>query len=256
MRTLFYTCADKLYSHWIPLYCLSLLMYNDNIDIEIGMEGELDKEERFCVDYLRSEYPTSKIIIHENLFTVNGGVAFFNGKRMLINTVRFLSVPSIKDDYVYIGDIDILCMEKNISDQHISHMKMNGCKYSNILRPTDKSRMTGLHFSEYDSYYPLPYIDDMNLLMNDEQLLKIMVERRGLIIDNDTTFRPVHGIHFSKNRPTVCGSDKIPGWGAETYRKEWNVFSNTVQYKVIYEHIDEQIKTMIRKLEEYYYTTK
>lgn len=112
--------------------------------------------------------------------------------------------------------------------------------------------MTGLHFSEYDAYYPIPTIDGINLLGNDEQILKILVERKGLHIDENTTFRPVHGIHFSKNRPTVKGDGKIPGWGADKYRKEWEMFSNTDQYKFVYENTDESIKMMIKMLSDYY----
>ena len=108
MRTLIYTCADKKYSHWIPLYCLAMLYNNKDIDIEIGMEGILDDNERTCIKYLREQYPQSRIVITENLFTVYNNRARFNGSDMLINTVRFLSTPTIHDEYVYIGDIDIL----------------------------------------------------------------------------------------------------------------------------------------------------
>lgn len=252
MRTLIYTCADKKYSHWIPLYCLAMLSNNKDIDIEIGMEGTLDDNERTCIKYLREQYPQSRIVITENLFTVHNNRANFNGSDMLINTVRFLSVPTIHDEYVYIGDIDILCMDTDITKQHISHMNECGCRYSNILRPTEKSRMTGLHFSEYDAYYPIPSVDGINLLGNDEQILRILVERKGLHIDENTLFRPVHGIHFSKNRPTVDGDGKLPGWGAEKYRKEWERFSNTEQYKFVYENTDESIKAMIEMLNAYY----
>lgn len=252
MRTLVYTCADKEYACWIPLYCLGMLMNNTNIDIEIGIEGTISEDIQQCLKMLRLWYPDSQILIKENFFERVGNLALINGKKTTFNTVRFITQPIIKADYVYIGDIDIICMEKNIFQQHIDHMNSLGLVYSNIVRKNDKTHLSGLHFSKYDAYYPLPNFSNLNLLINDEIILKKIVELKGHKIDYNTTFRPVHGIHFSKNRPTVKGNDKIPGWDAEPWKTQWSIFSKNEMYIKTYKLLNGYIKNMIKQLDEFY----
>jgi len=40
-------------------------------------------------------------------------------------------------------------------------------------------------------------------------------------VDLKRTFRPVHGIHMSLNRPNPGGTNNIPGWGADKWKEEW-----------------------------------
>ena len=131
-------------------------------------------------------------------------------------------------------------------------MKKLGINYSNIIRPNDPSRMSGLHFSKWDSYYPIPDLSKINLFDNDEKILKQIVEMKGEMICNTTKFRPVHGIHFSKNRPTVAGDGRIPGWGAQYYRERWSKFVETDEYKFVFPLLDKFVRQQIAKLEDYY----
>ena len=252
MRTLVYTCADKEYACWIPLYCLGMLMNNNDIDIEIGIEGTISKDTQECLKMLRLWYPDSQILIKENFFERVGNLALINGKKTLFNTVRFITQPIIKADYVYIGDIDIICMESNIFQQHIDHMNSLGLVYSNIVRKKDPTHFSGLHFSKYNAYYPLPDMSKLNLSNNDEIILKNIVELKGHKINYDTNFRPIHGIHFSKNRPTVEGDGNIPGWEADGWKNEWINFCESEEYKTIYPHLTPFVKKQIEKLNKYY----
>lgn len=256
MRTLIYTCADKKYSHWIPLYCLSILTFNKDVDIEIGMEGHLEPLEKEAVEYIRSQFPNSQILIKENFFTKIGEKKAFvesQNIKTLFVTVRFVTTPKLKADYVYIGDVDIIILEPFVQ-QHLNNMEKLGLNYSNIvqLKNPQKMGMSGLHFSKWNAYYPLPNLSEIDLFKDDREILKDIISLKGNHINLDATFRPVHGIHFSKNRPTVKGDEKIPGWGADKYRKAWEVFSNTEQYKFVYENTDESIKMMIKMLNDYY----
>lgn len=252
MRTLIYTCADKEYSCWIPLYCLGMLMHNTDIDIEIGIEGTASDDIHICLEHIRRWYPNSKILLKENFFITNGNKTLFNNKKIMHNTVRFITEPIIKSDYVYIGDIDIICMENNIFQQHIDHMNSLGLVYSNIVRKNNPTHFSGLHFSKYNAYYPLPDISKLNLIINDEIILKNIVELKGHKINYDTNFRPIHGIHFSKNRPTVEGDGKKPGWEADGWKNEWINFCKSEEYKTIYPHLTPFVKKQIEKLNKYY----
>ena len=100
MKTLFYTCCDKEYSVWIPLYSLGLLLNNKDLDIEIGIESSLDDNLTTCLSYIRTKFPQSKIIIKEKFFERIGNKAIVNGITMLFNTVRFVTTPILLADYI------------------------------------------------------------------------------------------------------------------------------------------------------------
>lgn len=252
-RTLIYTCADSVYAHWIPLYCLGMLYHNDNIDIEIGIEGELGKNECDAVEFLKNRYPHSKIVIHENFFDrYDDMYALVDDIKMLHNTVRFVTTPTIVDEYVYIGDIDIICLEYDIFSSHISFIENEQMCYSNLVRKSTPPRLTGLHFSKYDSYYPLPSLEGINMMKLDEEILTDLVIRKGVVLNENSGFRPVHGIHFSSNRPSVGGNDGLPGWGAEPYKKQWMEFTNSEEYKYIIGKTVDWIKLMTRKVDIYF----
>lgn len=66
-RTLVYTYCDKKYSHFVPLFCASLLYSNDEIDIEIGLSCEsLDPKETSVIQALQKLYSKSKILLKYN----------------------------------------------------------------------------------------------------------------------------------------------------------------------------------------------
>jgi hypothetical protein len=253
-KTLIYTCCDEKYYKFIPIFCSSLLFNNENIDIEIGIDNsELPLNQEKCLKILREIYPNSKILIKYNFFKKEKKIAVFENKKMLLNTVRFLSTPVLKSDYVYISDIDIISLTKNFSELHINDMISNGRKYSNKIRNSDidkeEWRMTGLHFSEYNNYYPLPQFDDLKLLENDEMILCKIVNKRNEI-DTVSTFRPVHGIHISPNRKIV---DIVnPSWGLKNWENEWREFYLSKTFEAIFNLLDDDLKTIVKAINNYY----
>lgn len=254
MRTLIYTCCDEKYSHFIPLFCAALLWSNENIDIEIGVSNKsLTENEEKALTFLRKEYPNSKILIKYNMFDVdynkpNIVQATYNQKEMMINTVRFVSEPIIKDTYTYISDIDIINFDKNFYDIHIKNMNENNTFYSNVVRP-NSFRMTGLHFVKTAEYYPVN-INDIELNKLDEQVLYDIMNKTKYIC-NSLCIRPVHGIHMSPSRNDPAGIDGL-GWGARRYKDEWNKFKESKIYKNILFSFDSLIIELIKKLENYY----
>jgi hypothetical protein len=134
------------------------------------------------------------------------------------NTYRFVVPPESKADFVYIGDVDIMIVD----DVWIKHKRVfeRGLPYSNRVRH-NTTKLTGLHFTRYDTYYPLPEIRDIaNEFKNDEEVLYQIVKRSGQLdrqaeIDAVGVGRPVHGIHMSLNRIPFSDPSIRVDWGID-----------------------------------------
>jgi hypothetical protein len=233
MKTTFFTCVDNKYEDFIPIFIHSILYHNDDADVEIGVEKlSLDGKIRNSIDFLKDKYPNNKILIRE----VNFGKYIIDGRNYSIipNSVRFVETPIIVNEYVYIGDIDIVTLQKDISVIHIKDMKQTGLNYSNIIRSYDNSnmkRLTGLHFTKWDAYYPIPnYVNfaKEGLLNHDEVLLYRLVAMKNDIPESHL-FRPVHGIHMSPNRKL---DDKL-GWGLDKWKNEWLSYRESNEFKYL-----------------------
>lgn len=243
---LVYTCCDSKYYMFIPLFCLSHLIYNENADIEIGVcATKLSDNTEKALNIIREAYPNNKIIIDYSAFKNK----VFCGRKIINNTARFLIEPQIKNEYTYITDIDIICCEA-IMPMHIQDMIVNHSDYSNMVRK-NTNRMTGLHFTKTSVYYPLPDISDINIGNNDEMVLYDIVSRRNNI-DLLRNFRPVHGIHMSLNRPTVEGNSRIPGWGAEKWVGGMEKIMQNEVFNRINNYLDDKMLDMIIKLKDFY----
>lgn len=251
-QLLIYTACDKKYEMFIPLFCLSHCIYNKNIDIEIAIEKTLDDNVEQCLNIIRKYFPEVNIHINYNSFKVVGYSAIVNGIKCIKNSVRFILKPYTRAEYVYITDIDIICCE-DIADTHIADMIQYNSPFSNIVRKNTK-RMTGLHFTKYDAYYPLDinYIKYVNTYnKNDEELLYDIVKKNNNI-DLSRTYRPVHGIHMSLNRPTVAGTADLPGWGAQNFITQWKHISSTDCYKEMQQLFNKKLSELILLLNTYY----
>ena len=184
-----------------------------------------------------------------NAFIKNKTGIYINNTRIkYANSIRFVSQPTLKNKYVYITDIDLLIFVDNFYLYLIDDMIKRKNRYSNIVRPNSTS-LTGLHFTEYNAYYPIP--KHINYLINDEFLLYNIVKSKGLKIDKNTKYRPVFGIHASPNRPHVY-SNKTIGWGAKNYKNDWINYCKSKDFKYIYPLLDKFILLKIKMLNNYY----
>lgn len=132
---------------------------------------------------------------------------------MTPNTLRFLATPTLVNEHVYIGDIDILVLEP-IAPGHLEHMARTGLPYSNVTRPPKHRRLSGRHFTRWDAFYPRPPEARLERLHHDEATLFDLVTARGLPLpDPEDTYRPVHGFHLSLNRdPRAAEKLPAPTW--------------------------------------------
>ena len=239
-----------------------MLSTNTDIDIEIGTSAkQLPKEQEIALNKLRELHKDAKILIKTNLYNEAGNkrVLFDNGVSVQSATVRFITEPVIKDKYTYISDIDIVSLDRNFYESHIEDMRLHNRTYSNIIRK-DIPRLSGLHFCETEKQYPLDLTGIDIAGWNEVILLEVTARNQHL--DYETTWRPVHGIHMSANRPSVEGTDSIPGWFPEEwdycedhddYKKKWYEFKRSKEFECIIPTIkDNIVGTMIKKLERYY----
>jgi len=251
-RVLVYTCCDEFYSHYIPIFCNGLLRMDKlkKIDIEIGVNiKKLSDNEEKALQYLRKKYPQSKIQIDYNSFVKNKSGIYYNNQLFKKGSIRFVIQPRIKNKYVYISDVDILVLVNNFYLELIDDMKRRNNCYSNILRK-NKIQLTGLHFTEYDCYYPIMSINNTDI--NDEKLLYNIMKYKNIKIDEVNQYRPVFGIHMSPNRPYISSNEPIIGWLADNYKTKWIEYIKSKDFKFIYPLLDKSITDKIRKLNEFY----
>ena len=246
--------ADNIYIYYIPIYCASLLYCDkrNRTDIEIIVNtNNLPNNIIESIEYLKSIYHNSKILIRYNMYHVVKKYAKINNNKMQRNSVRYFIEPKIKNEYVFIGDIDVVYLVENYYDNYLLDMFNRTTCYSNIVRPHTK-RLTGIHFSKWFCLYPIVISKKINLMKNDEELLYIRVKELGINIDHLTKFRPIFGIHISVNRPTVENKKKKIHWEAYGKKKLWEKFKESDVYKSIYPLLDAYIKKKIELLEKFY----
>jgi len=218
-----FTCADRKYEDFSILFALSNLHHVKGSIVEIGLEDPeaFASENRQALSLLSDEYGQDRIILRGARFRIDG-------RRVRSGTVRFIETPS-PCEYVYISDIDIITLDPTLVDVHVAFMKRRDLPYSNSVRIPDPSRMSGLHFVRHDDWYPLPAVEDLiPRQLSDEQVLRLICERKGLHVQQEEWFRPVHGIHISPNRSPLGETRKgtrIPGWGIQPYVAAYREFS-------------------------------
>lgn len=186
-----FTSADRGYHPFVLPYIASVLTHNANTVVELIVEDAegFKTENQEALSILNDAFDSSAFILRDGDFQKVGSHA-----------IRFVEEPSLKPDYVYIGDIDVLVLE-NISSLHLKQMAKTGLPYSNFYRKDAPRRLTGLHFTEYSAHYPLPVVPVPTGPGWDELLLTRQVESRGHSLDkSEGCARPLHGLHLSLRR--------------------------------------------------------
>src|SRR4051794_22713562 len=143
--TTFFTAANTLYEPFAVPYAVAALYHNDDVTVEICVEDP-DRFKSVYVDALAviSRYFPDRFLIRGGRFKdIRGG------------SPRFLETPQLQSDYTYIGDVDIIILDRDVTAQHLSNMEHISLPYSNRLRP-NKPRLSGLHFTRTHVHYPLP----------------------------------------------------------------------------------------------------
>ena len=72
-RILVFTCCDKLYSHYIPIFCDTILKADElkRIDIEIHLGNHsLSQNEEKAIDFIRKKYYYLYFLFNIKLFLI------------------------------------------------------------------------------------------------------------------------------------------------------------------------------------------
>lgn len=186
---------------------------------------------------------------------VDFGPRVVDGKEYVVapNTVRFLEEPRFKNPLVYISDIDIITLEE-IRPVHLEQMEKAQTNYSNVVRPNSKPpRLTGLHFTKWEGYYPIPDYSDLvkkALLSLDEIFLHDLVAKTNPVDVKFKMERPVHGIHCSPNR---IPNAKV-GWGlSEKWKEGWEKYRNSDTFRIAQLLFSERVNRSVEIIDRNYF---
>ena len=248
---LFYTCANERYHDFAPLYACSVLWTFSPARVEFGVEGRLSFEAVHggAVDVLKEHFGPDKIAFSAVPWRQE------DGRTIVPNTVRFIVPPHEQAGYVYIGDIDIIFLDRSFPTGHFDFMARTGIPYSNSVRPGTK-RMSGLHFTSSSAYYPLPDLSDIELgVMNDEEVLYEICRRKDLKIQDEIWYRPSHGIHVSPNR-SIRGSSvkgaEAPGWGLSAHEEAYREFVASDAMRALRPYLSARVRGYLEQVEAEY----
>jgi hypothetical protein len=247
---LFFTTSNRRYEEFAPLYAFSALSHVKDSLVELGVEDTRGFRSRHgpAAAHVAACFGQQRMLVRSVPWAPYG-------RPVLPNTVRFLIEPKLRARYVYIGDIDIIILERKLLSMHLTHMKTTGLPYSNSVRPkTD--RMSGLHFSEFAAYYPVPDVSEFDLRrMNDERVLYEIVRRKGLPPQDRAWYRPIHGIHISPNRQPERYVDKrgniIPGWGIAPYARQWLDMAADARFQELRLLLSPRIQDALRTIDRF-----
>lgn len=208
-RLLFFTCATGFYSNFVAPYIYFAAKNNPSSAFEFIL-SDVDK---FIQKHHKAlEWLKTNLDLKIELRSVNEQKI----KPKIDNSIRFVMEPRLRAEYVYIGDVDIMILEDILSIH--SPIFSAGLPYSNVVR-TGTKRLTGLHLCKSSLHYPLGDINDLvDTIINDEELLYSIVERKGQLGSEDirnklNVGRPIHGIHLSLNRLPFSFHTERVGWG-------------------------------------------
>lgn len=237
-----FTCCNGIYTHFIPIFALSHLYYNHDSVVEIGVDKLADPLIEDGINYIMSLYPNRLLVRNCEIFEKTPHIT------------RFIETPQIISENVYISDVDIICLTSNINNIHINDMQSTGLPYSNIVRTkpdihTGWFKLTGLHFTPWDNYYPIPDVTSLlksNYHNIDESFLYQLVKLKYPNFNYTNDFRPVHGIHVSTNRNPIS---KI-GWGIDDFKEQWSIFRKTKEFLGLEKTITPFIKNIINIIDD------
>lgn len=234
-----FTVADHNYEPWVLPFAAATLWSNPDTHVEIALPNPRQ---------FRKDNDTAAQML--------GGRLLLRGADFgeVVNSVRFLTEPRTRADYLYIADIDILTVEP-ILPARLEHMARTGLPYSNVLRPPRPNRrpqLTGLHLTEWDAWVPLTEPPPHARTNLDEELLHDLVAARGLPLpDPADTYRPPHGFHLSLNCDPRTPRQPWGGLRDEGYAERYFELQRTPTWQELGPLFDVRFRRVLVVLETY-----
>jgi len=180
---------------------------------------------------------------------------------VLPNSIRFLTVPQLKSELTYIGDVDILVLDPDVADWHRKYMQKQGLPYSNNRRKGGHPMLTGLQCVQTEEYFGKINESYMQMFSfslkkqglaykhHDEKLLYNIIQHRiGTLPEDVYSYktRPTHGLHMSPNREPLGQ----PGWEiTPAYAVAYLKLNETDLWKELRESFTAYYQNELQKLE-------
>ena len=247
-RICFFTVATDRWKMFILPYIFSVLYFNKDACLELlTRKTDIDPQALGILTGMFRNY----FVIRE--------LPEVEGPRKIPDAgLRFVLEPNIRLEYTYIGDVDILVLQSGISNYHEEIINASGGYYSNIVRPNNVRRFTGLHVVKTQPYYDATRAmrETVKCLHgNDEMLLYEIVEK----CIGDPRLYPntkicEHGFHLSLMRePKIDPNNPTkPAWSIRNpdYQKTYFELKETPEWKAIYPFFDPEFRDILRRAEE------
>ena len=151
----------QTYSSFLIPFAFFALLKNVNSHVEIIVENVNDFKKKFSLELIALEKFNNNFLIRTPGFKKN---------RHIPNSYRFFEIPTVKAEYTYIADIDIMFLETDIVDKYKSFWPQ-GLPYNNILRKKDSVRLTGVHMIKTEEYFTKEFIQ---------------IQQKQYLLDNNT----------------------------------------------------------------------
>ena len=234
-----YTCVNRAYEDFVPLFSHSALYHCPEVAVEVGIQ-----DYGFSFEYLEAVRLIQDAFPDRfKLSQVDFGP--YQGFGRCPNVVRFMGTPQTRNPYIYISDADIITLAPVLEPMRAALSK-SGLSYVNLVRPEipgQPRRLTGTHFSYWDAYYPLPDFSDLlprGFLSWDECFLYEIVSRKTRI-DPAETFCPTFGIHASPNQPL--------GGGPLFWSREWRAYRASLGFLELETLFSARIRDLVGKID-------
>lgn len=162
------------------------------------------------------------------------------------NSLRFFETPTVDSKYTYITDVDVLNLDQCVS--LYEEFWPRGLCFNNILRPTSRVKLSGIHMCKTREFYSKEYTDILRTTdktNNDEEILGQMCQAVHGLPPKEHNFRPILGVHFSPNRGP---GKRLPLRVISKYK---NMFINVAeQYSELFKFdIFKNLLTMLHEME-------
>lgn len=192
------------YEAFLPPFIFFALTGTANSVVEVMVANR----DAFCRTY-RAELEAVARVVGPRIVVRNHARALAGH---IPNTYRFFEVPTVRAEYTYVADIDIMFLD-DVLEEYLRHWPTSTPMFNNIIRPCG-TRLTGVHMVRTDLYYTDALVRAQNAAYvgpkdNDEVILLRMCKMAfgDAAMPVTHTWRGILGIHFSPNR----GRGKIIG---------------------------------------------
>lgn len=182
------------YENFLIPFLFFCLLHNKNSHVEIIVLEPYKFKNRYQDEINYIKKINNNFLIRKPQYKINNNNP---------NTYRFFESPTVKSQFTYISDVDIMYLEE-ILPKYLNTWPQN-LPYHNIVRPLT-NRLSGLIMVKNNEYYTKEFLNiqkkiyDMNINKNDEMILYDMCKEVHGLPDYSFTYRSIFGIHFSPNR--------------------------------------------------------